>query len=50
VGLKARPTPKRANAPPLNFYIDYSDSQVPTFDDYFYVDAGYPEAISSCDL
>jgi len=36
----------RANASPPDVQIDYSDSQVPTSEDYLYVDAEYPEAIS----
>ena len=42
--VKARPPPK-SNAAPQNVHIDYSDSQVPTSEDYLYVDAEYPEAI-----
>ncbi len=45
--LKARPRPKRANATPSNIHIDYSYCQVPTSDDYLFVDAEYPEAISA---
>jgi len=55
--LKARPPPK-AKAPSPNIHIDYSlrgvgpygpeaDSQVPTSDDYLYVDVEYPEAFSA---
>jgi len=44
--MKARPPPN-SNAPPQNVHIDYSDSQVPTSEDYLYVDAEYPEAISA---
>jgi len=39
---KARPPPKRANAPPPEAYPDYSDSQVPFSDDYLYCDPDYP--------
>ena len=45
--VKPRPPPKRANVPPSNIHIDYSYSQVPTSDDYLYVDAEYPEAVSA---
>jgi len=45
--VKPRPPPKRANAPPSNIHIDYSYSQLPSSDDYLYVDAEYPEAISA---
>ena len=38
--LKARPPP-RANAPPPNVRIDYSDSQVPPCEDYLYTDPNY---------
>jgi len=44
--VKARPPP-RANASPPDVQIDYSDSQVPTSEDYLYADAEYPEAISA---
>ncbi len=44
--VKARPPP-RANVSPSYVHIDYSDSQVPTSEDYLYVDAEYPEAISA---
>ena len=40
--LKARPPPKRANAPPVNIPIDYLDSQVPPCEDYLYTDPDYP--------
>ncbi len=39
--IKARPPPK-ANAPPLNVNIDYSDSQLPPSEDYLYSDVDYP--------
>jgi hypothetical protein len=44
--LKARPlsepeATKRSNATPSNIHIDYSYCQVPTSDDYPYVDAEY---------
>ncbi len=39
--IKARPPP-RANAPPINVHIDYSDSQVPPYDDYLFHDTDYP--------
>jgi len=38
---KARPPP-RATATPPNIHIDYSDSQVPTSEDYLYFDPIYP--------
>jgi hypothetical protein len=38
---KARPPPK-ANAPPINVHIDYSDSQVTPCEDYLYGDPDYP--------
>lgn len=44
--LKARPPPK-AKAPPPSIHIDYSDSQLPTSDDYLCVDVEYPEVISA---
>ena len=37
---RARPPPK-TNAPPLNVHIDYSDSQLPSSEDYLYSDPGY---------
>jgi hypothetical protein len=44
---KARPPP-RANAPPPDVHIDYSDSQVPSSDDYLFHDPDYPiEAYAS---
>jgi hypothetical protein len=39
-GRKARPPPK-ANAPPPDAHIDYSDSQVPSSEDYLYCDPDY---------
>ena len=39
--LKARPPP-RANTPPLNVHIDYSDSQLPPSEDHLYSDPDYP--------
>jgi hypothetical protein len=39
--VKARPPPK-ANSPPPNVHIDYSDSQVPPCDEYLYSDPDYP--------
>ncbi len=33
--------PPRANAPPSEFYIDYSDSQVPSSREYLYVGPDY---------
>jgi len=41
---RARPPP-RPNAPPkaLEYYIDYTDSQLPVSDKWLYVDAEYPE-------
>jgi len=42
---KARPPPK-ANSPPMapEYYIDYTDSQLPVSDNYLYVGPEYPEA------
>jgi hypothetical protein len=39
--VKARPPPK-TNASPKGVHIDYSDSQVPTSDEYLYTDPDYP--------
>ena len=39
--VKARPPP-RVNQSPPNIHIDYSDSQVPTSEDYLYCDPDYP--------
>jgi len=39
--VKARPPP-RVNPSPPNIHIDYSDSQVPTSEDYLYYDPDYP--------
>ena len=36
--------PPRANGPPGELYIDYSDSQIPPFDDYPCMDTAYQEA------
>jgi len=44
--IKARPPLKRANAPPVECHIDYSDSQVPSCEDYLYCDPDYP--IETC--
>lgn len=33
--------PQRANAPPSEFYIDYSDSQIPPSGEYLYIDPDY---------
>ena len=41
VGSTSRRPPK-ANAPPPNVHIDYSDSQVPPCDEYLYSDPDYP--------
>ena len=41
--VKSKPPP-RANSPPSEHYIDYSDSQMPPFDDYPGTDTVYPEA------
>ena len=38
---KARPPPK-TNPSPKGVHIDYSDSQVPSSDDYLYTDPDYP--------
>ena len=44
---KARPPPK-ATATPPDLYIDYSDSQAPSCDDYLFHDPEYPiEAYAS---
>ena len=39
--IKARPPLKRANAPPVECHIDYSDSQVPPSDNYLFHDTEY---------
>ena len=39
--VKSKPPP-RANSPPSEPYIDYSDSQIPPFDDYPCTDTVYP--------
>ena len=39
--MKARPPPK-TNTPALNVHIDYSDSQLPSSEDYLYTDPDYP--------
>jgi hypothetical protein len=39
--VKQRPPP-RANAPPLNFHIDYTYSQIPSYEDDLYCDPDYP--------
>jgi len=39
--VKSKPPP-RANSPPAEPYIDYSDSQIPPFDDYPGTDTVYP--------
>ena len=39
--MKARPPPK-INTPALNVHIDYSDSQLPSSEDYLYTDPDYP--------
>ena len=39
--VKQRPPP-RANAPPLNIHIDYTDSQIPSYEDDLYCDPDYP--------
>ncbi len=38
--VKQRPPP-RANAPPLNIHIDYTDSQIPSDEDNHYFDPDY---------
>ncbi|MDP6179323.1 MAG: hypothetical protein QGG48_05470 [Desulfatiglandales bacterium] len=38
--MKAMPPP-RANASPPDVHIDYSDSQIPPFEDYLYSDPDY---------
>jgi hypothetical protein len=40
-GLKQRPPP-RANAPSPNIHIDYTDSQIPSYEDDLYYDPDYP--------
>ena len=43
---KARQPPKAAGPPKVPEYsIDYSDSQLPASDKWFYVDTEYPETI-----
>jgi hypothetical protein len=39
--VKQRPPPL-ANAPPLNIHIDYTDSQIPSYEDDLYCDPDYP--------
>jgi len=39
---KARPPPKRANAPPPDIHTEYSHSQVPSYEDHLYCDPDYP--------
>ena len=39
--VKQKPPP-RANAPPLNIRIDYTDSQIPPCEDDLYCDPDYP--------
>jgi len=41
--VKPKPPP-RANGLPGELYIDYSDCQIPPFDDYPSTDTLYPEA------
>ena len=41
--VKQKPPP-RANGPPGELHIDYSDSQIPPFDDYPCTDTVYPTA------
>ncbi len=36
--LKVRSPPKRASAPPIDTHLDYSDSQIPSCEDYLYRD------------
>jgi len=40
--IKARLPLKRANAPPVECHMDYSDSQVPSCENYLYCDPDYP--------
>ncbi len=40
--LKARPPPKRASAPPIDTHLDYSDSWIPSCEDYLHRDPDYP--------
>jgi hypothetical protein len=48
VDRKAMPPPKVNTVTVLQeYHIDYSDSQVPVFDDCFYVDTQYPEAYTA---
>jgi hypothetical protein len=39
--IKRKPSP-RANAPPVEIHLDYSDSQIPSFEDSLYRDPDYP--------
>ncbi len=39
--VKQRPPP-RANAPSPNIHIDYTDSQIPSYEDDLYCDPDYP--------
>jgi len=39
--VKRRPQP-RANAPPVNIHLDYSDSQIPPSEDCLYKQPEYP--------
>jgi hypothetical protein len=39
--VKRRPQP-RANAPPVQIQLDYSDSQIPSFENHVHKDPDYP--------
>ena len=39
--VKKKPSP-RANAPPVHIHLDYSDSQIPSSEDYLHKDPDYP--------
>jgi hypothetical protein len=39
--VKRRPQP-RANAPPVQIHLDYSDSQIPSFENDVHKDPDYP--------
>jgi len=43
---KAQPPPK-TSVPPQNVHIDYSDSQLPSSEDYLYIDVDYPIEVYS---
>jgi hypothetical protein len=39
--VKKKPSP-RANAPPVHIHLDFSDSQIPSSEDYFHKDPDHP--------